>query len=130
MSSRAAAGRDANASASEFRRSHRLTARRQFLAVHEKGRRAGSRWFTLYGLPNDLGHPRLGITASRKTGGAVVRNRIKRVLREIFRYNRANLTPSLDLVVVARSGIEGCSVAELEKEFLRRFAELARRFET
>lgn len=84
--------------------------------------------FTLLGLPSPTGTSRIGITVSRKVGGAVVRNRIKRRLREIFRYNRVNLAPPLDLVVVARSGARDRTMRELETEFLKRFDELARRY--
>jgi ribonuclease P protein component len=97
--------------------------------VHEKGRRVSSPWFTLLGLPSPSGSPRIGITVSRKVGGAVARNRIKRIFREIFRYNRPALEPPLDLVVVARPGAADRTMRELEREFLKRFAELARRFE-
>ena len=83
--------------------------------------------FTLYGLPNTTGYSRLGVTVSRRIGGAVGRNRVKRVLREIFRYNRDALLPPLDLVVVARSGIKERTQADLEGEVLRRFKELVRR---
>lgn len=84
--------------------------------------------FTLLGLPSAIGSSRIGITVSRKIGGAVVRNRTKRVFREIFRYNRASLSPALDLVVVARASVRDRTMRELEAEFLKRFAELARRF--
>lgn len=112
-----------------FPRSRRLTARRQYSAVHENGMRVRSPSFTLLGLANPTGSPRIGITVSRKVGGAVVRNRVKRMFREIFRYNRATLAPPLDLVVVARPGVHERTSAELEREFLKRFAELARRLE-
>lgn len=96
--------------------------------MHERGRRVSSSSFTLHGLGNEVGHSRLGITVSRKVGGAVVRNRVKRMLREIFRYNRAALAASLDLIVVARPGIQERTAAEIEKELLTRFVELVRRF--
>lgn len=82
----------------------------------------------LQGFPNQLAQSRLGITVTRKIGSAVRRNRIKRMLREVFRYNRAALTTPLDLVIVARRGIEERSIADLESEFLRRCRELLRRF--
>jgi ribonuclease P protein component len=63
---------------------------------------AGDAWLAVYGVPNDAGHPRLGITASRRIGNAVARNRWKRVLREAFRLSQISL-PALDLVCVARS---------------------------
>lgn len=104
-----------------------MTARRQFLAVHGKGKRVSSSLFTLHGRPNRLAQCRLGITVTRKLGGAVSRNRIKRLVREVFRAHRAQLVPFLDLVVAARPGILSQSKAEIEKEFLKRFHELARR---
>ena len=129
-----AAGRDGSASESRIRgtdrhfpRTCRLTARRQFLAVQERGSRVVSSTFRLYGLGNGVGHSRLGMTVTRKVGGAVVRNRVKRMLREIFRYNRAALAPSLDVIIVARPGIQERTREELEKEILTRIAQLVRR---
>ena len=52
---------------------------------------------------NGLQHPRLGLSVSRKIGGAVVRNRWKRRLREAFRLNQSNLPPGIDLIVIPRS---------------------------
>ena len=109
--------------------SSRLTARTQFLEVYERGLRVGSSSFILFGLPNEVGHCRLGITVTRKIGGAVVRNKIKRRLREVFRKHRHDLGPALDLVVNAKHPIKDRSTAELDAEFLRRFAALAGRFE-
>lgn len=130
-----AAGRDASGSRSEprdrvarFPRAFRLTARRQFLAVYEKGRRAGSTSFVMFALPNTTGHCRLGITVTRKVGSSVQRNRIKRVLRDVFRRHRAGLSPALDLVLNARPGAPVVSTAAIEREFLDRFGEIARRF--
>ncbi len=85
--------------------------------------------FTLLGLSNAHGTSRLGITVTRRVAGAVGRNRVKRVLREIFRRNRAALRPPVDLVIVARTGIEERTLVELEKELLKRFKELVRRLE-
>ncbi len=136
MSLPGAAERDGSASASRstesgrgFPRTVRLTARKQFQTVYREGLRVRSPSFTLFGLPNTLGHCRLGITVTRKVGKAAVRNRIKRKLREVFRANRDRLEPALDLVV---NGYLGCAerpVAELEREFLRSFRALARRFD-
>jgi ribonuclease P protein component len=54
----------------------------------------------VHGLPNDLGHPRLGLSVSRRVGKAHRRNRIKRLLREAFRLEQHNLVGSLDLIIV------------------------------
>ena len=135
MSSPGAVEKDGNGSpASENRpdqrypRSCRLTSRQQFLAVYEKGRRVSSYSFVLFGLPNQLGYCRLGVTVTRKLGGAVVRNRIKRRLREVFRVNRHRLAPALDLVINAKHAIVDVPAADLEREFLNRFKALARGF--
>lgn len=71
---------------------------------------------------NQFGYPRLGVTASRKVGGAVVRNRIKRQVREFFRQHRHCL-PSVDLNVIVRSraaAMDGPALrAELQRAFQR-----------
>jgi len=69
---------------------------------------------------------RLGITVKRQAGGAVVRNRIKRVMRDIYRRNRPALQLGLDLVVNARSGMEKAPYARLEGDFLNHLAEMRR----
>jgi ribonuclease P protein component len=78
-------------------------------------------------MRNDLETCRLGLTVSRKVGGAVRRNRVKRMLREVFRYNRAALAPHLDLVVLAKPGIHARALADLQAEFLADFRDLARK---
>lgn len=132
-SSPGAVGKGASVSRSEhsgldqgFPRACRLTARSQFLDIYARGRRVSSRSFMIFGVPNGRGHCRLGVTATRKLGGAVLRNRAKRTLREIFRRNRLSLRPPIDLVVNASPSMIQRTPAELEAEFLRAFARLAR----
>jgi ribonuclease P protein component len=60
----------------------------------------------IYGRPNDLPYPRLGLSVSRKVGKAIVRNRWKRLLREAFRLSRPELPQGLDLVVIPRGSAE------------------------
>jgi len=57
---------------------------------------------TVYALPNELGHPRLGMSVNRKVGTAVRRNRIRRLLRESFRLMQHDFPRGYDLVVVVR----------------------------
>ncbi len=73
-----------------------------FARAYQRGLREDARWVVVYGFPNGLNHVRLGLSVSRKVGGAVRRNRLKRLLREAFRLQQHHLAPGLDLIVVAR----------------------------
>ena len=66
----------------------------------------------LYARPNRLGQNRVGITTGKKLGHAVVRNRARRRLREVYRLNEAMFKPGYDIVVVARSR---CVTADFQK---------------
>lgn len=66
--------------------------------------------------PGPTSETRLGITASRKVGGAVERNRAKRLVREFFRLHRAKLQPGSDIVVIVRTGADKLSFEHAESE--------------
>ena len=102
-----------------FPRTDRLTSRRQFLTVYDRGRRVRGKCVTVFGMPNRLGRSRVGFTVTKKLGGAVERNRIKRQLREIFRLNRLSGSGSLDIVINAHHSIGASPVAEIESDLLR-----------
>jgi ribonuclease P protein component len=85
-----------------FSKELRLLRASQFERVFAARASANNAWLTVYGANNDVGHPRLGITATRRLGNAVARNRWKRVLREAYRLSQ-DLLPALDLVCVARA---------------------------
>src|SRR4029079_1230960 len=89
-------------SKNSFPKRARLLRASEFERVFEVRTSASDQWVVLYGAANDLGHPRLGLTVSRQRGGAVGRNRWKRLLREAFRLTQHDLPP-LDLVCVARA---------------------------
>ncbi len=88
----------------------RLRRRREFLAVQERGRKLHGGAYVVLGLPNTTGAPRLGVTVSSRIGNAVVRNRVKRWVREAFRAAAPEL-PSMDLVVIARSSAPEAGLA-------------------
>lgn len=109
---------------SRLTRRERLSSPGQFRRVLQKGVRVDGRFFGLVAAPNDCGHDRLGLTASRKVGGAVERNRVKRRLRECFRRNKRDQGPALDLVLVAKKESVGCAQRELEREYQQRLRRL------
>jgi ribonuclease P protein component len=83
-----------------FPKNRRLVSNRQFKAVLDAGRRAGDGVLTLYVAPNPCGYPRLGISVGKSCGSAVVRNRLKRLLREAFRRNQDRLPPGFDYLLM------------------------------
>jgi ribonuclease P protein component len=84
-------------------RSGRLSRSAEFERVYRHGRSTANRQLVLYTFPNAAAErPRVGLSVSRKVGGAVQRNKVKRLLREAFARNEQKLSPGLDVVVVAR----------------------------
>jgi len=91
----------------EFSRKLRLLRSREFERVYGHRCSTANDLLVLYGTRNDLGFPRLGLTVSRKVGGAVRRNRWKRVIREAFRLSQSEL-PALDLICLPRPSATPC----------------------
>jgi len=89
-------------------RRHRLSRSRDFDAVYRRGASASTRYLVLHWFPRDEeldGPPRLGLAVPRAVGSAVVRNRVKRVLREVWRGLLAEVPAGHDYVLVARPGL-------------------------
>lgn len=89
-------------SSQRFRPQHRLRVSADFQRTFNRRRSAADDLIIVYACENGLAHPRLGLSVSRKVGGAVVRNRWKRLLREAFRLQLTRLPAGLDLVIVPR----------------------------
>jgi len=86
-----------------------------FQDVYASGTRVSGRLTTLFCKPNGLPIGRLGIAATKRLGGAVVRNRAKRLIREVFRRN--DIAPGFDVVVVPRAGLLTASLTTFETEY-------------
>lgn len=91
----------------------------EFRRLYQKGASAVSSGMVIYCRRNRLGRNRLGITASTKLGHAVVRNRARRRLREIYRLNTDRLGRGWDIILVARSRTATAPYRELDDAFLR-----------
>lgn len=108
-------------------RHRRLRSPAEFDAVFKRGARLGGRLFLLVVAENPHGFDRLGLAVGRRVGGAVARNRARRLLRESFRRAAARPEGGRDLVVVARPEIVGCGQAEVDRELNDRIARIAAR---
>ena len=90
-----------------------------FRSLYAKGKSAAAPTLALYCRRNRLGHTRLGFTVSTKLGGAVVRNRVRRRLREAYRTNEGRFLPGYDIVVVGRTRAVRARYGEIERHLLQ-----------
>ena len=90
----------------------------EFRRIYAKGRSGVSPYLVVYVRPNRRGRNRLGVTVSAKLGHAVVRNRVRRRLREIFRLNQSGRAQGYDMIRGARTRAVGAEYRELERAFL------------
>ena len=101
-----------------MKRAVTLKENHEFRRLYQKGASAVSGPMVIYCRKNKLGHNRLGITVSVKLGGAVVRNRARRRLREVYRLNEGSFLPGYDIVVVARSKAASADFQTLTQAYL------------
>lgn len=85
-----------------FPKTARLRKRAEYLKLSRAGASVHSANFVIVTSVNDRSESRLGVTVSAKVGNSVVRNRIKRWVREYFRRHRAELPPGTDILIIAR----------------------------
>lgn len=105
-----------------MQKEYRLTRREDFNKVYRHGKSAANHQFVVYVLNR---HPaaagdgiRLGISVSKKVGNAVVRNRLRRRIKEIVRLNRERLVPRKDFILIVRKPAADLAYAEMEKSIL------------
>ena len=90
-----------------------LTGDRRFSQIHQEGRSVANKILVLRVLPNGLPHNRYGFMVNKHLGNAVVRNRIRRRLKDIVR--QAQTVPGWDAVFIARRGAEQSGYSQLER---------------
>ena len=105
-------------------RADRILSRADYLRTQHDGRRVHTPHFLI--MVRCAGRQRLGVTVTRKTAGAVGRNRIRRLAREVFRRNRALFPPDCELVLLARAGADQLDYATLQAELTAARAALSR----
>ncbi|MBN2246879.1 MAG: ribonuclease P protein component [Candidatus Aminicenantes bacterium] len=97
----------------------RIKKQKDFIALYKKGKRYKGKYFILIYCPNEFNFSRFAVVASKKTGDAIKRNRIKRRIRVLFRQNKHLLIISMDLIVIAKAEIYNSPWMELQEEYLK-----------
>jgi ribonuclease P protein component len=89
-----------------FRPHEHLRRPADFKRVYDRRRSVSTESLIVYAAPNDLPHNRVGLSVSRKYGGAVQRNRLRRLFREAYRLTRRQMPAGLDLILIPRGKAE------------------------
>ncbi len=122
---RDAAKRDAIASRAsdrphlDYPRANRLVRRSEFDAVYREGRRRSSQSFVVFFRSNGRDISRFGMSVKKALGVAVVRNRIRRRVREILRLHRQEIAPGWDIVIHPRATVAKVEFTSIEAELLK-----------
>lgn len=103
----------------EFPRTARLVRRGEFDAVYRTGKRRSNSHFTVFFRANQLPQSRFGFSIKKAIGGAVVRNRIRRRVREIVRIHRQEIAAGWDFVVHPKKAVARAEFELLTAEFLK-----------
>lgn len=106
-----------------FPKRERLSKSKDFKRVYEAGRLICNKYLLLYSLSTQNPYRRIGFSVSKKIGKSCKRNRIKRLLREVYRLNRPRLKGGVDIVVVARTGVGELDLQSLKDCLLELFKE-------
>lgn len=96
-----------------------------FRRIYRKGKSAVAPCMVVYCQKNRQGRSRLGVTVSTKLGGAVVRNRVRRQLREMYRLHKAETSPGYDLIIVARSRAVKTVYRKMDGQYVALLKELS-----
>lgn len=103
-----------------FTRNQRITRWLEFKQIYHQGKKVQSAVLNIYLFQSDSNNPpKLGIRTQKKIGSAVIRNRVKRNLREIFRLHQYQIKKGSKIILVAKPGIEKYSHSELDKMILQ-----------
>lgn len=115
----AASARETKAPGARFPKAARLLSRADFDRASRGASQVVTPHFKVIRGRGTAGRPRLGLIVPRKIGGAVARNRVKRLIREWFREAQTGLPQTLELIVIARSGAPQLDFADVARELHR-----------
>lgn len=90
----------------------------EFQMIYKNGTSYANKYLVMYVMDNPQGKSKLGISVSKKVGNSVVRHRLARLIREVYRLNRAMFNEGLNIVVIARTTAKDRSFAEIESAFM------------
>ena len=96
-----------------IKRRHRVRSSKRFAEIRQQGRSAANELLVMYALPNDLEFSRFGFSVSGRIGNAVIRNRVKRRLREAVRLQMDQIATGWDMIWIARRPISKANYHEL-----------------
>jgi ribonuclease P protein component len=111
-------------SGNQFTKSERLLKRFEFTGLSNSGKTIQDRFFIVVFKPGTGKPTRLGITVSKRVGNAVTRNRLKRLVREVFRLRRSRITSGIDLNVIAKKSAGDLSFAQADTSLKKLFVRL------
>lgn len=100
---------------------YRIRKNSEFRVVYKKGKSFANKLLVLYIFRNVKKLNRTGVSVSKKVGKSVIRNRVRRLIKESYRLNNTNLKQGYDLVFIARNSAKNRSFIEIEKAMLELF---------
>lgn len=101
-----------------MKKTYRIKQNYEFRRLYRRGASSANPYLVVYALKTHRKVNRIGLTVTTKLGGAVVRNRIKRLLREAYRLNEDKICKGYDFILVARSKMIGAKCQTVEKQLM------------
>ena len=102
-----------------FRKENRIKSKNAFQIVYKTGRSVVDSMSVMYVLPNEEKNIKIGLAVGKKMGSAVTRNRVKRLMREVFRHRKAELKDSVQIIWVARKKLVEADIYTYDRIFMR-----------